>query len=161
MLNQHERELRVARMPIQRAGALLMERMRLSSEESERLLVLIRQWMRRLGIRSGYELYLLGSVSRATIYRWLGGRIPVDGARQLAEILSQYANHDGPTRDIEAVLEDRSGDVPALSPLIAEFRARRVPYRRAIEAITAARFRIVPIESSTNDIFGKGPNDSE
>lgn len=107
--------------------------------------------MDRLGIRSVYELWLMTDIPRPTLHRWLAEKVrfPIAGLRLVGDALSGLAGSDDPTKGIDAIL--RAGDIGAnhLSLLAAECRARRVPYRRAIEAIRAAQLQIVPAEDKS------------
>ena len=108
--------------------------------------------MTRLGIRSVYELYLLGDIPRPTLHRWLVGavRLPIAGARTLAATLAAQADRDDLVGEMEALLQTARLRGNQDSLLARECRARRVPYRRVVEAISAARLRVVPVDEHSN-----------
>lgn len=133
---------------------------RLSSADSAAVLALIRSWMVRLGIRSVYELYLLADVPRPTLHRWFAEkvRLPIAGVRRLGRVLAARAGSNDPMTGLESLLKTATTSDRHLRSLAAECRVRRVPYRRAVEAIHAAQLRIVPIdEDGVNNVtfFGE------
>ena len=141
------------------AGTLYHDR--LSRQDSERALLLIRSWMARLGIRSVYELFLMLSVPRATLNRWFVGnvRLPVGGMRAIAEALAVRAGVEDPKRDLEAIISDPPART-CLRLLADELRVRRLPYRRTLEALHAAKLMVVSTESDSDEVAGKGSNEN-
>ncbi len=95
-------------------------------------------WMTCARIRSKYELYLLVEIPRATLQRWFTGRvrIPVAAARKMAEALAAELRSDEPLQALEQLVNQEQAD-PWAARLRFELRVRRVPVRRALDAIRA------------------------
>lgn len=121
---------------------------RLSLEESTLVLAIVRRWMHRLRIRSIYGLFVLGDVSRSTLYRWMAGeravRLPIRSVRGIARALAREAESSEPVVEVGRVLDLAVDRIRAEKLLVAEFRARRLSFQKVISAIHAAKHRIVP-----------------
>lgn len=127
---------------------------RLSRAESEEALGLIQGQMSRVGVRSVYALIALtADLNPSTLYRWFAdadlGRVvelPIKAVREVADALAAKGDSSGPILQLNALLEVAERREARNAELIAEFRAHRVPYGRALAAIRAAGHRLVPIE---------------
>lgn len=116
--------------------------------------------MARLGIRSVYELFLMISVPRATLNRWFAGnvRLPVGGMRAIAEALAVRAEVEDPKRDLEAIISDPPART-CLRLFADELRVRRLPYRRTLEALHAAKLMVVSTESDSDEVAVRGSSE--
>jgi len=129
-------------------------RPRLSRAESEHALSLIRLLMSGAGIRSIYALIELTSeLNPSTLYRWFEGaelgrivELPIDAVRELAAALTVAKPVDASIHELNLLLDNAERREASTAGLIVEFRARRVPYCRALAAIRAAHYRLVAIE---------------
>ena len=131
---------------------------RLSRVESQSALDLIQECMADAGISSIYELFVSTELKRSTLYRWFAdaelGRVvelPIPHIRALAEALAAEANSEGPLRELNELLDLAERREARNAELIAEFKARRVSYWRALAAIRAAGHRLVPIDESAQE----------
>lgn len=125
---------------------------RLSKNESALALSVIREWMRRLRIRSVYELFVLADVRKSTLYRWMSCdsavRLPIRSVRAIAGALAAEAESSEPLAEIERVVGPAEQRVLGEGRLMAEFRARGLSFQKTMSAIQAARHRIVPEEDA-------------
>lgn len=132
---------------------------RLSQAESGEAFRLIHKRMARIGIKSVYSLIALTThLSPSTAYRWFAdaelGRIvelPIVAVRELADALIAKNELEGHDEDLEALLDTAARREARNAELVTEFRAHRVPYGRALAAIRAARYRLVPIDESAQE----------
>jgi hypothetical protein len=132
---------------------------RLSRAESEEAFRLIHDVMARIGVRSVYALVAITpDLNPSTMYRWFAdvelGRVvelPIQAVRELADALIAKNETEGRSGELEALLETAERRESRSAELIAEFRAHRVPYGRALAAIRAARHRLVPIDESVQE----------
>ncbi len=131
---------------------------RLSRAESESAIVLIHECMANARVRSIYELFVSTELKRSTLYRWFAdaelGRVtelPIAAVRALADALEIEGDSEGPSRELTALLDLAERREVRNAELIAEFKARRISYWRALAAIRAAGHRLVPIEESAQD----------
>jgi hypothetical protein len=123
---------------------------RFSIEASRQLSELIKNWMAKAGLKSTYELYLLVDVPRATLHRWLTGRVrvPVSRSREIVEALGLRAESEEPLKAFDRVLLTERDSTSWNARLRAELRARGVPIKRALDALRAAN--AVPAEDATD-----------
>lgn len=123
---------------------------RLSKDESALALAIVRDWMRRLRIRSVYELFVLAEVRKSTLYRWMtcgsAVRLPIRSVRALASALATEAQSDEPLVEIERIVTLAEQRIRGEGSLMVEFRARGLSFQKAMSAIQAARHRVVPQE---------------
>lgn len=132
---------------------------RLSRAESEEALGLIQAQMSRVGVRSVYALIALtADLNPSTLYRWFAdadlGRVvelPIKAVREVADALAAKGDSSGPLLELNAILDVADRREARNAELVAEFRAHRVPYGRALAAIRAAGHRLVPIEEITRE----------
>jgi len=114
---------------------------RLSLEASRQLAQLIAIWMDKAGLRSVYELYLLVDVPRATLHRWLKGqvRVPEGRGREILGALASCVGSSEPLKAFDRFLVSERDSTSWNQRLREELRARRVPIKRALDALSAAR----------------------
>jgi hypothetical protein len=131
---------------------------RLSRAESESALGLIQECMSNAGVCSVYELFVSTELKRSTLYRWFAdaelGRVtelPIAAVRAIAEALAVEGDSVGPLRELSALLDVAERRDAHNAELIAEFKARRISYWRALAAIRAAGHRLVPIEDGAKE----------
>jgi len=101
----------------------------------------------------------MADVPRPTLHRWFAEkvRLPIAGVRRLGRVLAARAGSNDPMNALEALLRTAATGDRHLRSLEAECRLRRVPYRRAVEAIHAAQLRIVPVhEDAVNTVTSFG-----
>lgn len=96
--------------------------------------------MRDVGLQSIYALYLEGEIPRSNLYRWLRGEatIPTAGAHSMISVLESRAARDETLAALRDLLRRGRDKVDAEARILTEFRVRRVPLRRAMEALRAA-----------------------
>ncbi len=131
---------------------------RLSRAESALALALVQECMPSAGVSSIYELFVSTDLKRSTLYRWFAdaelGRVtelPISAVRALAEALAGEGDAEGPLRELSALVDSAQRREARYAELIAQFRARRVSYWRALAAIRAAGHRLVPVEDGAQE----------
>ena len=125
----------------------------LSNPDSAAVVACLDRWMRANNDTSVYETALLVGISRATLGRWIkdGVRIPVRSALRLLEGLTGYEKPDPEAKRAVLDLASLLHRPPSADHrLFDEFRRHRVRARRAMLAISAAGFRLVPIDGGDN-----------
>ena len=95
--------------------------------------------MRHCGFRSVYSLYLATDLPRATVDRWLSGRvrIPISGAKQLIDLLLDYRDDVPALLLLKRHVADAERVLTPEERLRAELTARRVPVQRTLAALRA------------------------
>ena len=116
---------------------------RLSLADSQRFARSVRALMNECGLPSVYALFLEVDLPRATLHRWLSGRvrIPVAGAQTLTAALLEHAKrweNNASLRELHDLVSSVSLQQAGLGRLHAEFRVRGIPIGRAMEALRAA-----------------------
>jgi hypothetical protein len=103
----------------------------------------VRAVMNECGMPSVYALFLQVDLPRATLHRWLSGRVrvPVAGAQALTAALLEHAKrweNNASLRELHDLVSNASLHQSELGRLHAELRMRGIPIGRAMEALRAA-----------------------
>lgn len=117
---------------------------RLSLERSSRFATLFRSAMRDCGYPTVYSVFLATAFSRATLDRWLTGRvrIRVSGAEKLINLLVEASARQDVIDALRQLLEcDRGTSLE--ERFAAELRGRGLRVRSTLAALEAAK-RFVP-----------------
>ena len=118
---------------------------RLSIDESRKFAALVRSEMAECGIASIERLHLcldVDDVSRATLYRWLSGRvrIPVSRAHELSKALARYLGRSESAMALGRWLDGALSETQSAEErLKREFLVRGVRVGPALEAVRAAQ----------------------
>ena len=126
---------------------------RLTLEQSRIFANLLRKGMEECALLSVYSLYLqVDDVSRATLYRWLSGRVRISimGAHALVNALAECGEGSTLIRALRDLLDAASAAVSSQERLRLELRARRLPISRTIAAVRAAR--LLPAEGAVENL---------
>ena len=113
---------------------------RLALDASKTFATLFRSAMVECGFPSVYSLALIADFPRATIHRWLSGRVrtPISGASHLIDILCSHSGDEVALHDLRDLLRFASSLNTQEQLLCAELRARGVPVQRTLDALRAA-----------------------
>lgn len=108
--------------------------------------------MQECGLRSVYALFLRVDLPRATLHRYLAGRvrIPLGAASELTEALLEHAarwKDSARLQELDDLIRAAFTDQSAEALLRAELRARGIRIGRTLEALRAARF--LPPDTNT------------
>ncbi len=113
---------------------------RLSLVTSLQFVSLLRIAMSECGV-SAYQLYLDSGLNKATVYRWLSGkvRIPSSGARRLLRALLREPNPPSLQQASQLLVNGKTNLRESVRlRVMAELRTRGLPQRRTLEALCAA-----------------------
>jgi len=125
---------------------------RLSLENSRKFASLLEGLMKECSLHSVYALFLQADFPRATLHRWLSGRvrIPLAAARALIEALLEHATKwksNASLQQLEDLIRGEIADDSAATRLCTELRVRGIPIGRTIEALRAVN--LLPPDART------------